>query len=626
MDSFKPGRGMDELVREVERVVAAELRRRRLPLNLVPDLVQEALAEMHRQAHERPEGTPGSMENDLEAGLRRPRNQLKSGIYRWEILDDGTLALDRRSSPATQEEQVLVGEVLRCETLSPVERDVLRLSFAEGFINREIASRLGKTEHAVAGLKRRAIERVAAHVGVDRARSHEARKQVVRLSPVAGQEPAKRRWSARLGAGLYGWSCAVDREGGFVLLGWLRDTAIFGGVRLENDTSWPWKLWMVRIGPDQQVAPVVCLAGAAQQYGQSIALDSDGHVVVAAYFSEAIQVAGEAPLSSRTPEQPAVLLTKVDRTTGRPLWEGTRLIGQRGQREHGLLVDAQGNIVVSSLVAESEGDDFTLVIRRYDRHGQPLKGWEYLHAGQYRGWSVIKAGAGLLVTGRYDGTIDFGGQHRKQHRRGDFFLAKLDIDGNCTWLRSYGGSHEQRGVSCCVDPQGYVTLAGYFEGTIHFDGEPLRSRSDGDVFVARLDPSGHPMWSASYAGSRAPLGISVAAGPDGSVFLAGNLGPRGPARSARRARASPGRSVPRRSAATVPISGTWWSVKAPMVGSGATSPSIRAAVWCCRSTARVALARRAAEINARRRISAWRGTGSGCSAARTAPGPFVACA
>jgi hypothetical protein len=68
-----------------------------------------------------------------------------------------------------------------------------------------------------------------------------------------------------------------------------------------------------------------------------------------------------------------------------------------------------------------------------------------------------------------------------------------------------------------------VFVAGYFEGTIDFGNEPLRSKGGCDMFIAKLHASGSHAWSATYLGAATPLALSLAMGKGGELFVAGHL-------------------------------------------------------------------------------------------------------
>jgi hypothetical protein len=68
---------------------------------------------------------------------------------------------------------------------------------------------------------------------------------------------------------------------------------------------------------------------------------------------------------------------------------------------------------------------------------------------------------------------------------------KLDGAGSVAWTKNFHGA-------VATDSAGNVIVTGALTGTTIFDGEPLVSAGGEDVFVAKVDISGHPVFSQRY--------------------------------------------------------------------------------------------------------------------------------
>ena len=127
----------------------------------------------------------------------------------------------------------------------------------------------------------------------------------------------------------------------------------------------------------------------------------------------------------------------------------------------------------------------------------------------------------VYVTGDFDGTIDFGGGALASNGGTDVFLAKLGPDGTYAWAHSFGDGLEERAHGLAVRPNGDVVLTGRFQGTIDFGGQPLVSAGDSDAFLAIFDASGAHLCSTRFGGTASDMGADVAAEEDGDVVLVG---------------------------------------------------------------------------------------------------------
>jgi|HubBroStandDraft_6_1064221.scaffolds.fasta_scaffold4826061_1 hypothetical protein len=77
----------------------------------------------------------------------------------------------------------------------------------------------------------------------------------------------------------------------------------------------------------------------------------------------------------------------------------------------------------------------------------------------------------------------------------DVFLAKFDPDGKPLWGERFGDSMDQEGmaVATTVDGSVYdIVIVGNFDGSIDLGKGPLTSQGGSDFFVAKLGPSPVP--------------------------------------------------------------------------------------------------------------------------------------
>lgn len=497
----------DELRSEIRRA----LQRLGTPAHMIEDLIQEVF--LASVAHPEPQ-------EPILRQARNARSKLRSGEYRIESLAvrEGDHR-DARQEPPSQEEKLLVSEVLN--RLTPLQREVLLLIYYEGLTNPEVAERLGKTTDSIAGLKRAALDH-AAKIAMHK---RGFRKHIVPIAPPSDGGSLKRRWSACLGAGLYGFSAVVTPEDELVVVGWSHGPAVIGGAELRAEGPLPWNLWLVRTRPNAESPSVAYLASAVDPRGQSIALLDARRLVVAASFEGAIEGGPSVSDKGHGPNDAGVMVTVLDLSGGERAFSLVRRFGKVQRESLGVVTDAAGNIVVPCLLRAPDEQGYLLRLDRYDQRGARLKSWEHACSGEARGWMVSRAGDGLLVAGVFDGEIKFGPDRLKQHRKNELFLAKLDPSGACAWVESFHGSAGQWGWAACADREGSVFVAAYFRGTIHLSDQPLKSKSrvGYDLVVAKLNASGRHLWSACYPGTETPLPLSIAAADGGGVLVIGHL-------------------------------------------------------------------------------------------------------
>jgi hypothetical protein len=130
-------------------------------------------------------------------------------------------------------------------------------------------------------------------------------------------------------------------------------------------------------------------------------------------------------------------------------------------------------------------------------------------------------GAGnILLTGVFDGAVDFGCGPLTSAGFEDIFLAKLDPQGNCLWLKVFGDQQSQFYPHMAVDGAGNILLTGVFSGAVDLGGGPLTNAAGGyGGFVAKLDPQGNHLWSKRFGGNSKGMAVDGA----GNVILSGSF-------------------------------------------------------------------------------------------------------
>jgi len=108
------------------------------------------------------------------------------------------------------------------------------------------------------------------------------------------------------------------------------------------------------------------------------------------------------------------------------------------------------------------------------------------------------------------GAADFGGGLLTSAGESDAFAVKLDAAGNHVWSKRFGDSSFQEAFGIAADPAGNVVVTGRFEGTADFGGGTMLSHGGQDAFVLKLGSSGNHLWSKRF-GDGADQGAALVA-------------------------------------------------------------------------------------------------------------------
>jgi hypothetical protein len=135
---------------------------------------------------------------------------------------------------------------------------------------------------------------------------------------------------------------------------------------------------------------------------------------------------------------------------------------------------------------------------------------------------ALDADGSVVVAGSYYGTFDLGGGLSATADTSAVFVAKISASGEPLWLRSFPSVNPVGTVGClalALDAAGDVLFAGSMGGgSLDLGGSPI----SGDFYLAKLDPSGAPLWQHAYTGAMLEL-HTMAVSAEGAVVVGGSL-------------------------------------------------------------------------------------------------------
>jgi len=256
---------------------------------------------------------------------------------------------------------------------------------------------------------------------------------------------------------------ATDPAGNVVLTGYFKGTVDFGGGPFVSEGQW-WDAFVVKLDSSGQHVWSKHFGGPDQDMGNSVAVDSAGDV----------------------------------------LWVG----------------DVHGSVDFGGGAVQADG----MSVVKLDPSGQLV--WsKSSFGGNAWGWSLaVGAGDEVFVTGNHSSGINLGGGVLPDSTH--LFVAGFDADGQHLWSEGFDGDGSPApGSGLTVDPAGDLALTGSFQSFVDFGAGPIFSAVDGQfsVFVAKLDPAGQHLWSASFGGTGDDKGHAIAATSAGSLLVTGEL-------------------------------------------------------------------------------------------------------
>jgi outer membrane protein assembly factor BamB len=293
-------------------------------------------------------------------------------------------------------------------------------------------------------------------------------------------------WSQRFGdlSEQVGDLVAVDPKGNAVLAGHFHGALDLGGGALVSEGLAD--VFLARFTPEGQHLWSRRFGNVQSQGPTGLAVDRAGRIALTGLFEESIDF-GEGALSS--PDSQGSFVALFD-AQGQHLW--SRRLGDALESHGGpATFDSEGHLVVVENFSRATTQGISLT--RFTPQGQLLwsRRFEGLRVQGAQGIAAAPEGR-IVVTGAVQGTLELGDGPFSVPGGMDVFVLELGLDGDVLGIRRFGDASPQAGRSVAVDARGDVMVSGSFEGRLDFDSGPLVSAGASDFFLARLTPSRVP--------------------------------------------------------------------------------------------------------------------------------------
>jgi hypothetical protein len=266
--------------------------------------------------------------------------------------------------------------------------------------------------------------------------------------------------------------------------------------------------------------------------GRSIAVDPDGNILVAGYFSGSA-VIGSNILRCARSFNPATFISDSDTflakyaPAGNVLW-ARQSGGVGASRLYDLAVDSHGNSYVSgsfccgtttfgnTTLTALSNTDIDTYLAKYDKQGNLV--WVQNHRSinirQENLKVTVDREDNLYLMGSFSGDVSFGaGVSISSHGLTDIFLVKYDSVGTALWARGFGSPRPDYANAVSTDAERNVYVTGYLSDVADFGGGNLVNPT---MFVAEFDSAGNLVRATDATGG-GPVGVNG----KNNLYLAG---------------------------------------------------------------------------------------------------------
>lgn len=341
-------------------------------------------------------------------------------------------------------------------------------------------------------------------------------------------------WSKQFGdAGPQaGLAVAVDSAGSVILGGSSNNAISFGGPPMvqgafvakltgEGDHVWSKSLGG---GP----------CGFLHSSVEAVAMTPQDDIVVAGSYCGSINF-GDGAIASQTPNLQDAFLAKLRASDGSAkvsdgFWG--RVFGDgQAQYARDVAVDGVGNILFAGdfygtldlgLGSLSSAGERDIYLAKFTATGTVVWNEAFGDSASQtvHGLTVDNLG-GPIVTGSFEGTVDFGGGNVTAVGF-DGLIFKYSTGGEHQWSKTFGSdAEEQSGRAVAVDSDNNVLLAGNFHGSIDLGAGPVTSAGMEDVFLAKLTSTGAVSWNKRFGDDKDQFATGIAVAASGECVITG---------------------------------------------------------------------------------------------------------
>lgn len=309
-------------------------------------------------------------------------------------------------------------------------------------------------------------------------------------------------------------------DGGYILGGY--SFSDISGDKTENSNG-SIDIWIVKINDSGSIEWQNTIGGSNEDYVNVVKQTNDGgYIVIGGSDSN---ISGDKTENSRGGLDFWIL--KLD-NVGNIVWQHTYGGDQPDFDTFGQQTADGGYIIGGYSDSGVSGDktvpsygqrDYWLL--KLDSNGSIV--WQKAFGGSLvdRLEATLQTADGGYILGGYSNSPASGNKTENSQGGSDFWIIKLDSDGNITWQNTIGGSDSDVLRDLIQTTDGGYLAAGYSKSNISGD-KTENSRGDFDYWVLKLDATGNITWQKTLGGQWEDYLRDVKQLADGSYMLAGS--------------------------------------------------------------------------------------------------------
>ncbi len=307
-----------------------------------------------------------------------------------------------------------------------------------------------------------------------------------------------------------GYEVLSSIDGSYLVAGYTRSKD--GDVSGNHGSS---DVWVVKIDPSGTIKWQKCFGGSNSDYAYSATLTADG-----GYLTGGLTFSNDGDVSGKHGNAD-LWVVKMD-SSGHLQWQKC-LGGSSTDWAESIIQTKDGGYLAGGSTYSNDGDvsgnhgSYDGWIVKLDTSGHLQ--WQKSLGGSAGDcfYSVIQTDDGGYLAG--GSTYSNNGNVSGNHGQADYWIVKLDADGNQEWQKCLGGSDNDLAESIIQTTDGGYLIGGMSSS----NGDDVSgNHGSNDYWVAKLDSSGSIQWQKCLGGSSGDWAESIIQTTDGGYLVGGS--------------------------------------------------------------------------------------------------------
>lgn len=312
---------------------------------------------------------------------------------------------------------------------------------------------------------------------------------------------------------------AIDKtpDGGYVLCGFSGSTPGYDKSEYSSDFDY----WVVKVNSGGVVQWENTIIAEGHDWIYDISTTPTGHFLLAGYTTAGIGGDKTLPPLGGTD----FWIMELDEN-GNILWQ--KVLGGPLDDEAEVILPLDGGdiLVAGSSWSGGTGDltdpgngQIDLCFFKLNADHDIV--WQQTIGGNmYDAVTDVKATPdGGFIVAAYSNSWESGEKTEGNYVSWDYWILKLDADGNIEWQNTTGGNDVDRPYSVAVCPDGGYVVNG--ESTSPISGEKTETSIGNDYWAVKFDALGNIEWQNTIGGTEFDAGTTVIAASDGGMLIGG---------------------------------------------------------------------------------------------------------